>query len=328
MEGHSAVQPVWLWLDPTTRCNLSCRLCYTKASHGTADLQPHDLAHVLRSLRASPALEVKSIHLNWRGEPLMNPHFAQLLATVQDIMPDVALQWHTNGTMLTRRRVQEIMDVCFAHTIFVSIDGGDAASHDRNRGPGTFRKTMAGLRTLLEHPARTGLVKVGIYQINLGLPLECYDPEFVQLAGSVDKHLRVDPLLPGGTEHQIASIGSLESDAALERMMSEELNPHIPVPYGPCFWAGNVLSMAPNGDTSICLISHGFEGVMGNLLHEEPERVLRRARAFRAHLTLRGRQAMPHCAACRKPPGEVHEVGSSNPRDHPAAVSLEQASAL
>ena len=83
----------------------------------------------------------------------------------------------------------------FAHKIFVSIDGGNALSHDLNRGPGTFRKTMKGLKTLLAHVEATGAdhLEIGIYQIDLGEPESEYDPEFLDLIERVDDHVKVKP---------------------------------------------------------------------------------------------------------------------------------------
>lgn len=321
--NQAVAHPVWLWLDPTTRCNLACSLCYTKQSHGTLDLDPLRLAEVLRAFRQSPAVSVKSIHLNWRGEPLMNPRFAELLGMVRDEMPDVFLQWHTNGTMLTPKRVDEIMAIGWPHKIFVSIDGGNEKGHDRNRGAGTFRRTIRGLKNLLAHPKRDGLVTVGIYQIDLGEPEENYDPEFVRLTQAVDHHVKVAPLLPGGVEHQLVSIDSLNSDDDLNRMMAEELNPRIPVPHGPCFWAGHVMCMAPNGDTWICIVSHGSLGVVGNLMTESPDLVIGRALNFREKLIANGRRAVAHCRNCRKPEGHVFDKHvQSAPAPRPAAVAM------
>jgi len=299
--------PVWLWLDPTTRCNLACRLCYTKESHGMQDMRPEDLHRALTTIAESPAMAVHGIHLNWRGEPLMNPRFHELLAVCAEVMPTVRLQWHTNGTMLTARRAREILSVPFAHKIFVSIDGGNALSHDLNRGPGTFRKTMKGLKTLLAHVEATGAdhLEIGIYQIDLGEPESEYDPEFLDLIERVDDHVKVKPLLPGGAEHAIEQIDAMESDEALNRLVAQELSPRLPVPSGPCFWAGHVMCLAPDGQTWICVISHGPDGVVGNLFDEPPEVVLDRAIAFRQRLISEGRQSVRHCATCRKPEGEV-----------------------
>ncbi len=235
----------------------------------------------------------------------MNPRFADLLATVRDVMPDIPLQWHTNGTMLTHKRVREILAVDWPHKIFVSIDGGNERSHDLNRGKGTFRKTMRGLETLLEHgKGRAGLT-IGVYQIDLGESEENYDDEFRRLVAMVDDHVKVKALVPGGAEHNITSADTLESDETLDRMVAEEVAAFMPVPQGPCFWAGHVLCVAPDGQVWICVISHGKLGVVGNLVTESAEVVVGRALAFRAELAAKGRQNMQHCRTCRKPEGRI-----------------------
>lgn len=297
--------PVWLWLDPTTRCNLACRLCYTKASHGKDDMRPEDLHKMLTDLDQSAAVSVQSIHLNWRGEPLMNPQFNELLQVTADIMPNSKLQWHTNGTMLTDKRVKEIMAVKFPHKIFVSLDGGNRFSHDLNRGEGNFEKSLLGLERLLEAAQDRPDLVIGVYQIDLGEPLEEYDPRFLRLLKRVGHYEKVKPLLPGGAEQAVSDVKSLESDGTLDRMLSEEVLPYLPVPQLPCFWAGHVFCVAPTGDVSICVISHGVSGIVGNLLTDGVDRVLAGALAFRCRLADHGRGAVSHCSSCRKPTGRI-----------------------
>lgn len=306
LDREPLVRPVWLWLDPTTRCNLACKLCYTKQSHGKLDMDPEDLSGALRRLMASPTVDVKTIHLNWRGEPLMNPRFAELLAVTRDVMPHIKLQWHTNGTMLTKKRVHEVLKVGHNHKIFVSIDGGNALSHDLNRGEGSFEKTMRGLRVLLDEAKGDKHVQIGVYQIDLGEPIENYDKEFLSLLERVDDHVKVTPLLPGGAHHAVEDINDLESDEALHRRMSQDINPRLPVPKGACFWAGHVLCVAPDGNVSICVISHGKQGIIGNIFTESPETVVARGVAFRQRLDDEGRCNSGHCGTCRKPEGNVY----------------------
>ena len=305
MDAKASGSPVWLWLDPTTRCNLACRLCYTKASHGRDDMRPEDLRRMLGELEASSSVAVQSIHLNWRGEPLMNPRFDELLQTVADVMPQMKLQWHTNGTLLTDKRVRQIMDVNFAHKIFVSLDGGNRYTHDLNRGEGNFEKSLLGLERLLEGAKTRPDLSVGVYQIDLGEPIEDYDPRFLELLERVDQYEKVKPLLPGGAEQAVDDVRDLESEETLDRMLSEEVLPFLPVPQLPCFWAGHVFCVAPNGDVSICVISHGAAGIIGNLLTDGVDRVLAGALAFRCRLADHGRALVGHCSTCRKPAGRI-----------------------
>jgi MoaA/NifB/PqqE/SkfB family radical SAM enzyme len=313
-----AVHPVWLWIDPTNRCNLACRLCYTKFSHGRLDMDPAKLEDVLSRMVAAPSIEVKGIHLNWRGEPLMHPGFARLLEITCRLMPHTPLQWHTNGTMLTERRVDEILSVAYPHKIFVSLDGGNAHSHDLNRGEGNFRKTMAGLRRLLDARHRYPRnATIGIYQIDLNQSEDAYDAEFLELLSRVDDHVKVTPLLPGGAHSKVAEISDLESDETLQGRMLQDINPNLPVPKGSCFWAGHTLCLAPDGKASVCVISHGRAGIIGNLFDETPEAVVARAVAFRRMVDSVGRSCVGHCATCRKPEGDVlpkHRMRTTAPQ--------------
>ncbi len=311
--------PVWLWLDPTSRCNLACRLCYTKASHGGDDMRPDDLSTMLTKLRDSASVDVQSIHLNWRGEPLMNPRFNELLQTAADVMPEVKLQWHTNGTMLTEKRVQELMAVRFAHKIFVSLDGGNRYSHDLNRGEGNFEKSLLGLERLLDGAKDRPDLVIGVYQIDLGEPIEDYDPRFLRLLERIDHYEKIKPLLPGGAEQAVGDVRSLENDGTLDRMLSEQVLPYLPVPQLPCFWAGHVFCVGPTGDVSICVISHGASGIVGNLLTDGVDRVLAGALAFRCRLADHGRAAVGHCSTCRKPAGRIFPKHIETPKEKVAA---------
>ncbi|WP_240539799.1 hypothetical protein [Salinarimonas soli] len=57
---------------------------------------------------------------------------------------------------------------------------------------------------------------------------------------------------------------------------------------------------------SICVISHGRHGVIGNLFDEPAETVVARGVAFRRRLETEGRCRVGHCSTCRKPEGSVY----------------------
>jgi hypothetical protein len=52
-------QPIWVWIDPTDRCNLKCRDCYTKAAHNVNNLSPADFDVILSKLRVSEMIDVR-----------------------------------------------------------------------------------------------------------------------------------------------------------------------------------------------------------------------------------------------------------------------------
>jgi uncharacterized Fe-S cluster-containing radical SAM superfamily protein len=286
-ESSDSPLPLWLWIDPTRRCNLRCTLCYTRRSHTAQDMTPATLALLLDNLAGDDRLRVRMIHLNWRGEPSLNPHLIDLVRLVGRRFPDVPLQWHTNGTLITSAFAHRLMTTTQPHRIYVSIDGGNQESHERNRGAGTFSVALAGLSRLLNaRPCGSGH-SVGVYQIEMNVHADAYDRSLLDLLERVDDWVRVYPVLCDGREGPHEGVHTQ------------------PVPQQPCWWAGNSLCIAPDGTVSVCLLSHSETGTIGNLLAEPVWTVVSRARTFRAQLSLHGRSSVSHCAACHKPPGDV-----------------------
>src|SRR4051812_2378069 len=111
----NAVRRVWLWIDPTRRCNLACSLCYTKESHSKDDLHPESLAMMLDNIERSSSIVVQQLTFNWRGEPLMN-----LLGLLRDRQPRYSVDFHTNGTLITERLAASIMENIGPWSICVS----------------------------------------------------------------------------------------------------------------------------------------------------------------------------------------------------------------
>lgn len=146
-------QDIWIWIDPTSQCNLACGLCYTKDSHRNVQLSLPTLRAILDKL-LQPSLRLRMVHLNWRGEPLINPEFPALLECTLSTLQATALHWHTNGTLLTRRAKEIVAASVSENFAYVSIDGGNQTTHEANRGVATFRRSLAGLRSLIDAESR------------------------------------------------------------------------------------------------------------------------------------------------------------------------------
>lgn len=276
---------VWVWIDLSSSCNLSCRDCYTKQAHAPALLSLKSFERILGKLAAAD-VEIEKLHLNWRGEPLTNKHFIEFLRVRRAMAPTVPLEFHTNGLLLTTTMCKGIVEQSMEGDLaYVSIDGGGQVLHEANRGPGTWYATMDGLRQLLDArdagmPQR---LSVGIYEISYGRATT-YDRELVALSRRCDIWMRVCPIDRHGHEMPFETAA---------------------VPMGPCFWAGNSMCITAKGDVHVCMLSFDDRGVIGNILEDDPRAIIERGRSFREALTSLGRGSVPHCRNCRKTEGAI-----------------------
>jgi len=270
-----------MWIDVASTCNLKCRLCYTTAMQGREVMAPDLFARVLdRALSASALL--RKLHLNWRGEPLANRRLPELLAHAYRCAPALEIEWHTNGTLIRAALAERLIDASPNQTIYVSIDGGTKAVFEQARGQGTWQRAMTGIESLLAARGKRRRPRIGIYQLDLGVPTSRYDPDFRDLIARVDRHIVVSPV---------------GEDGATTAMVA--------IPRGPCFWLGSTLAVDCHGAAYTCLLHTGTR--LGSLLDEDVDELLRRAAMLRRAVEQRGRVAVHGCTHCRKPEGTPTE---------------------
>src|SRR5450756_1416338 len=127
------IRDSYLLVHLTDRCNLGCRHCY-RAGAKKGDLSAFSHRRMLEEFEDGGGLRL----LLSGGEPLLYPYFWQL----NDLLPafDIRVVLLTNGTLLDRRSAA-LLNV---HEVQASLDGLEE-SHDRLRGPGAFRRALAGL---------------------------------------------------------------------------------------------------------------------------------------------------------------------------------------
>ncbi|MGH3693467.1 MAG: radical SAM protein [Pseudonocardiaceae bacterium] len=131
------VMPVSVCWSPIVRCNLHCPHCLDDTS--VPELNKTDRGRIAGVLAAAGVLGVDISG----GEPLLLrelPALAQRIAAAGHTVVSVT----TNGWHLARR-VEDLAQTVDA--IRVSLDGADAASHDRLRGAGSFARAQDGIRT-------------------------------------------------------------------------------------------------------------------------------------------------------------------------------------
>jgi radical SAM protein with 4Fe4S-binding SPASM domain len=135
----------------TNRCDLRCTHCYQWNDggyhHRLAQLEKHadlDLSIVANALEATRSIKA-NVYL-WGGEPLVYQEWDGLIDLLVDDPRWTALC--TNGTWV-EKRIESLNRISRHLEVSVSLDGFES-EHDALRGAGAFRRTMAGLRLLLD----------------------------------------------------------------------------------------------------------------------------------------------------------------------------------
>jgi MoaA/NifB/PqqE/SkfB family radical SAM enzyme len=254
---------------------------------------------ILDRLHGSEGVHIEQLTFNWRGEPLMNARYPELLAMLRERRPSYRVDFHTNATLITERIAENLMaSVAEGWTICVSLDGGSEASHDAHRGKGSFRRSVRGAWRLIKARGGRSYPRLVLHQLDLREPESHYSSDFVELTHAVDEWQRKIPIIPNGERRVIGLAAPRQGGTPLVGNWSESSLPW-PAPVGPCFWAGNAVCISPQGEVHVCLLSHGTSGVLGSLMNDSLETIIARASAFRTALTENGRPFIEHCRTCR-----------------------------
>jgi radical SAM protein with 4Fe4S-binding SPASM domain len=237
----------------TERCNLHCAHCFVSSTASGQDLTLDEIDHALIPVLTNTAVQRVTLT---GGEPFVHP---DLFAIVDRMQPMTSVTICTNATHIDRETARRLSQYENVH-LNVSVDGFNAAVHDRLRGQsGAFDATMQGLA----HLASFGLVK-GI----LATPTAMSTPEdFVELCRLGDRvaaeYVLMNPLSPlgrgvgsarklGATSETMRSIA-----AAVDRADDLHVEPvYIRFPasgrtLSGCA-AGDIYYVFANGDVAYC----------------------------------------------------------------------------
>ena len=135
--------PPRLWVYSNFHCNLACDYCVVASS---PHARPRQLdAERFGALVDEAVAEGFSELYVTGGEPFVHPQIVELLEYASDRLETVVL---TNAMLFAGRRRRDLERLAGRArlTLQSSIDGADAATHDRWRGSGSWARAMAGLR--------------------------------------------------------------------------------------------------------------------------------------------------------------------------------------
>jgi len=140
------LKPFWVHLQPFTVCNQRCLHCYCSGGP-KADpfLLPLNRWHEI--IRRLDDYGVLDIYITG-GESFLLPEFFDLAADI--IGRGLGFGVSTNATVLNAGRLERLRELGVS-PVQVSLDGGQAATHEMIRNaPGSWHRTIAGIRALGE----------------------------------------------------------------------------------------------------------------------------------------------------------------------------------
>ncbi len=145
--------PRTLWFNTGTLCNITCANCYIESSPSNDRLvfiTASEVASYLDQIvdRGWPVHEIGFTG----GEPFMNPEMIEMARLSLERGFEVLILTNAMRPMMRKsvRRGLETLQTEYGDrlTLRVSVDHWSADRHDKERGPGSFGKTLEGMRWL------------------------------------------------------------------------------------------------------------------------------------------------------------------------------------
>jgi radical SAM protein with 4Fe4S-binding SPASM domain len=146
LDQHGLTPPETLTFSLLDCCNLRCSHCWLESgpSLNKAGAPPLVAKGVIEDYAALGGAAIRFTG----GEPLLHSDWLELLGFAGATGLKVLLQ--SNGTLFDDDSVANLRGLgLHALQIQISLDGATAAVHDRVRGAGSFRKTVAAIRRLV-----------------------------------------------------------------------------------------------------------------------------------------------------------------------------------
>jgi organic radical activating enzyme len=138
-------QPLKLWIEVTSRCNLSCRLCANRllepGQKGDMDIS---LYKKIVDQLDGPMMQLNLFH---RGEPLLHPRIADMISYASQKKISTCI--HTNAVLLAPETA-EIIIKSGLDKIYFSLDTFDKTDYEKNRHGTDFNLVLKNIKNFIK----------------------------------------------------------------------------------------------------------------------------------------------------------------------------------
>ncbi len=183
-------------IEISSFCNLKCVYCAHSMNHGQFEGNMTDelIDKILHDLAEFPN-KIKKVNLFGFGESLCHPEFPEIVGRVNKAAVAEAVEFTTNGILLTRDRIDRMMENSGVQTIRISLQGIDAAAYKKFGGMNIdFDQFLANLKYLYQQRGNMKVrMKVADIAIN-GIPNG--EERFKEIFGCMADSIYIEHILP------------------------------------------------------------------------------------------------------------------------------------
>ncbi len=135
-------QPVWMQVEPTSRCNLDCVMCVRKKLKPWGDMSLEEFKSVMDKL---PLLY--GVQLQGQGEPLLNEELFDMISYANNKGVDTTVV--TNGTLLSKKNVKRLLESGLDEVV-VSVDSHKKEVYEKIRRGAKFDNVITNIQGLVK----------------------------------------------------------------------------------------------------------------------------------------------------------------------------------
>ncbi|MBA7593123.1 GTP 3',8-cyclase [subsurface metagenome] len=278
-------------VEVTNRCNLSCPYCIREVEKlEERDMTLGEFDHILNEL-----LKIygpSSLALSGLGEPLMNPHFINMLKNPLLKRFPVVL-FSTNATLLTQKAIKSVVDAGTLDIVNVSLQSTRREVFEVLQRGASFEAVVGNTRNLIRY-ARGKKTRVRIQYMRTTLNPDETKADFQRLLGAEDFLFR---WMSVGS----ASMGSSLPEKVRHLVPKPFRSPIrvAPSPKWKCKYGRNIIITA-HGDLTGCCWDSSRLQTYGNVL-KTPLAELRSGKLLRSLQEEQARgdfHRLPVCKRC------------------------------
>ncbi len=152
---HSLIKhlgPVEVTIEPTTACNLNCKLCpRTKLTRSQGSMTFENFKKIIDDLPRMTRL----IDLYFMGEPLLAPDIFKMIKHASNKNLKVRI---SSNAMLLKKYTNQLLDSGLSD-IIVAVDGATSETYSKYRTGGKFEDVIENIRFFLSERRRRNLKK-------------------------------------------------------------------------------------------------------------------------------------------------------------------------